>query len=76
MNQQEQTCIECDGEVDKYFEAYGCRCEYCYIKANPHINIGIGRNCDICNNELQKYRWCKIYGTNGGEYCKECFNKK
>jgi len=72
--------VDCFGECDNCFRQldesdYGGKCEYCYVKANPHFNIGIGRNCDHCNVELQKYRWVKVYGNNAQECCRICFDK-
>ncbi len=73
--EEEESCRNCgsyDGLKNK--NDYDGLCEYCYVNENPHFDIGIGRNCNICNNELQMYRWCKIYGNTGGEYCLDCYN--
>jgi hypothetical protein len=74
--EEDYICSSCNVETnEKYFLEYDGKCERCHIKENPQLNIGIGRNCDKCNDELQMYKWCRIYGNDGGEYCMDCFNQ-
>ena len=69
---------ECDlcGDIDdaKYFVKEAGQCEMCYIKENPNLETGLGRHCDICRGELKMYKWCRIYGDSGGEFCLDCYS--
>jgi hypothetical protein len=68
-------CDLCNEDTDpKHYLAYANKCEMCYISENPHLNTGLGRNCDTCNEELHMYKWAKISGIDGGEYCMDCYN--
>jgi hypothetical protein len=77
--EEEMVCNRCDHEklmTTKDYIQYDGMCERCYILENPQLDTGIGRNCDTCNHELRMYRWCKVYGNSGGEYCTDCFNQQ
>ena len=77
--EEEMICSCCNvevGDIRRVYYQYDRRCERCYILENPQLDTGIGRNCDTCNHELRMYRWCKVYGNSGGEYCTDCFNQQ
>lgn len=67
---------ECDlcGEID---DCEAGQCEECYIKENPQLDTGLGRGCETCHEELKMYKWCRIYGANGGgEFCLDCYSQQ
>lgn len=69
-------CDLCQEETEaKYYMPYDGKCDMCYVKENPNLDTGLGRDCDICSDELHMYKWCKITGSNGGEYCIDCYSR-
>ena len=66
-----ECCVEC-GSYECCVE-YENKCEYCYIKANPQLDITINKNCSKCNIQLRKYHCVRIYGTNPRDICMGCF---
>jgi hypothetical protein len=69
-------CDICNEETEsKYFMVYANQCDMCYVNKHPHRNTGLGRECDVCRQELHMYKWCKITGINGGEFCIDCYSQ-
>jgi hypothetical protein len=70
-------CDICQEETDpKYFLPYANKCDMCYVYKNPHLDTGLGRDCDVCRQELHMYKWCKITGLDGGEFCIDCYSQR
>lgn len=65
-----------DFEDEKYYMDEARQCEMCYVKENPHLDTGLGRNCDVCQQELRMYKWVRIYGDTGGEFCMDCYERQ
>jgi len=69
-------CDLCLEETEaKYFMSYANKCDMCYVRENSEQDTGLGRGCDTCLKELHMYKWCKISGQGGGEYCIECYQE-
>ena len=76
LEKKNSTCVcdLCKEETEqKYYMSYAGQCDMCYISENPHLDTGLGRDCDTCLHELRMYNWCRIVGPNGGEYCMSCY---
>jgi len=68
-------CDLCKEETNaKYYMPCG-QCDMCYVSENPEKDTGLGRECETCLEELHMYKWCKITGPNGGEYCMDCYQQ-
>ena len=65
-------CVICGSEFPE--TDYDGLCEFCYVKANPHLDTSIGINCDMCGDDLRMYGWCKDYSVNKC-YCIDCYNQ-
>jgi hypothetical protein len=62
-------CHEYDDS--KYFIREVGRCEDC-CKKDPTFHTGLGRLCDMCNEELHICKWTRLYGSDAGTYCIDC----
>ena len=73
-------CDNCDSTKDQFFiHQYGI-CQCCHdVKHGKYKFDLIGINCSLCKEELQRYKYSKIYGKNSGYLpyyykCDDCLN--